>query len=215
MLATDASFTPPSQPLANNLHPLTVIRILLYLFFHYPPCREEFWARKKEIEDSKDRSVQKPTQVSCSAGIDLTGKPFLQALAEREEFIRSGRLTTIIFIRDYNKKGQEISGYIDFGHRLKTEDCTPYFTGRRRMLPRPTDLSYYNWDTNTSTSNPTPNFHVKADDERGLLFKNRRDRKVICVDPEANSGDNSERRVIETDEYVQVVVYDHLTRRKG
>lgn len=40
-----------------------------------------------------------------------------QALQQREESVRNGKLTTIIFIRDKNAKGQEISGYIDYGHR--------------------------------------------------------------------------------------------------
>ena len=31
--------------------------------------------------------------------------------------MRNGKLTTIIFIRDKNAKGQEVSGYIDYGHR--------------------------------------------------------------------------------------------------
>lgn len=177
--------------------------------------REEFEARKREIEANKFKSVQKATEVLASADIDLTGKPLLKALAEREELIRSGKLTSIIFIRDYNKKGQEISGYIDFAHRLKTEDCRQYFLGNKRLLPRPTDLSYFNWATNTSTSNPTPNFQVKADDEQGLLFKHKRDRKVVSVDPTAPSGDNSERVPIATSEYVQVAIYDHVTRRKG
>lgn len=81
-----------------------------------------------------------------------------------------------------------------------------------------------------STSNPTPNFQVIADHECGLLFKNKRDRKVINVDPEvrqnslhsalsfwhqAASGDNSSRHQIVTHEYTQVVIYDHLTRRKS
>lgn len=43
--------------------------------------------------------------------------PFLQALANREELVRTGKLTTIVFIRDVNAKGQEISGYV-----MKIED---------------------------------------------------------------------------------------------
>ena len=58
-------------------------------------------------------------------------------------------------------------------------------------MPRTTDLSYYNWETQTSTSNSTPNFQVIADNEAGLLFKNKRDRKVINVDPKSKPGDNS------------------------
>ena len=41
----------------------------------------------------------------------------MQALQQREESVRNGKLTTIIFIRDKNAKGQEVSGYIDYGHR--------------------------------------------------------------------------------------------------
>lgn len=67
----------------------------------------------------------------------------------------------------------------------------------------------------SSTSNHTPNFSVKADSEFGLTFKNKRDRKVINVDPNADCGDNSTRHVIKTKEYIQVVIYDHMTRRKS
>ena len=84
-----------------------------------------------------------------------------------------------------------------------------------------------------------------ADNEAGLLFKNKRDRKVINVDPRAKPGDNSTRTELETSEYLQVsamhkrnmvasvylfyparrslpiicnlqvVVYDHVTRRRS
>jgi len=57
--------------------------------------------------------------VLASGGKDLQGSVFLEALAEREEANRSGKMTSIIFIRDKNAKGQEISGYIDFAHRLQ------------------------------------------------------------------------------------------------
>ena len=29
-------------------------------------------------------------------------------------------------------------------------------------MPKPTDLSYYNWETQTSTSNSSPNFQVRT-----------------------------------------------------
>ena len=57
---------------------------------------------------------------------------------------------TIIFIRDEqirNGKKYEISGYIDYGYRLKTENFEQYFLGKRKLLPKKTDLSYYNWET--------------------------------------------------------------------
>jgi len=178
--------------------------------------REEFEARKREIEVQKYKAAHKAPKVLSSAAATYEGCPFLQALADREEMVRSGKLTSIIFIRDRNHKKQEISGYIDYAHRLKTEDFTPFFTRKKRLLPRPSDLSYYNWETQTSTSNPTPNFQVKADNEQGLLFKNKRDRKVINVDPfRVDSGDNSKRFEVITHEYIQVVIYDHMTRRKS
>lgn len=35
------------------------------------------------------------------------------------------------------------------------------FEGRRRLLPRPTDLSFYNWVTQTSAANHTPSFQAR------------------------------------------------------
>jgi hypothetical protein len=131
-----------------------------------------------------------------SAGKDLSKSPFLQALAEREELVRNGKLMVfpflsdlfiylqcIIFIRDYNKKQQEVSGYIDYSFRLKTEHFEDIFSGKRRLLPKQSDLSYYNWETHTPSVNHTPNFQV-IPGPKGILFKNKRDRKIINVDPE-------------------------------
>ena len=126
----------------------------------------------------------------------------------------NGKLTTIIFVRVINSRGMEVSGYIDFGHRLRTEDMTSIFEGKRLLMPKPSDLSFFNWKTKMSSFNHTPNFQVVADPEQGLLFKNKRDRKIINVDPRAKPGDNSTRTEILTDEYQQVVLYDHVTRRR-
>eukprot|EP00947_MAST-08B_sp_MAST-8B-sp1_P002598 g2598.t1 len=181
--------------------------------------REEFEARKKAAREKNSKKQNAP-KVLASVNADLTNYPFLQALANREELVRAGKLTSIIFIRDIKedvKQGikQEVSGYIDYAHRLKAENFEPYFERKKKLLPKPTDLSYFNWETQTSTSNSTPNFQVIADNEAGLLFKNKRDRKVINVDPKANPGDNSSRTEIVTAEYTQVVIYDHMTRRKS
>jgi hypothetical protein len=135
-------------------------------------------------------------------------------LAQREELVRTGKLTTILFIRDFNSKGQEISGYIDLAHRLRTEDFVPIFERKKRLLPKPTDLSFFNWETQLSTSNSTPYYQVIADSTQGLLFKNKRDRKMINVNPECAPGDNTNRTELDTNEYVHVVIYDHSTRRK-
>lgn len=175
--------------------------------------REEFLSRKQAAEASRlsKRSQQKTL---ASSGKTITD-PFLLALAQREEANRSGKMTTIVFIRDQNSKGQEISGYIDFAQRIKTENFEPYFAGKKRFLPRASDLSFYNWETQTCTSNPSTNYQVIAENASGLLFKNKRDRKILNVDPKASSpGDNSTRLVVNSPNYVQIVLYDHITRRK-
>lgn len=151
----------------------------------------------------------------ASVGKDLSGKPLLQELASREELVRNGKLTCILYIRDKNARGQEISGYIDLTQRLRTESFEPYFSGKKRLLPRPTDLSFYNFDTQASTSNSSPTFQVIADNEAGLMFKNKRDRKVINVDPDSNPGDNTTRLEVTDASYTHIVIYDHFTRRKG
>lgn len=178
--------------------------------------REEFEARKLADRERHLHKEVAPKPLA-SIGKDLTGKPLLQALAAREELVRNGKLSTIIFIRDVNARGQEVSAYIDYAHRLKTDAWEPIFEGRAKLAPRPSDLSYFNWDTATSTSNPSPNFAVIADGgEAGLLFKAKRDRKVINVDPRAPSaGDNTTRTEIATEEHAQVVLWDHFTRRKA
>ena len=78
-------------------------------------------------------------------------------------------------------------------------------------------MSYYSWEGQSIHYNDSPNFKVDANSEAGLLFRNRRDRKVINVDPYAvlESGDNCMRTEIECEEYTQVVFFDHETRRKN
>ena len=103
---------------------------------------------------------------------------------------------------------------MDVRHRAQTENLEPVFDRKKRLMPKSSDLSFYNWETQTSTSNPTANFQVIADNEAGLLFKNKRDRKIVNVNPESEPGDNTTRVEIPTKEYVQVVMYDHSTRRR-
>ncbi|KAF6039921.1 hypothetical protein EB796_001773 [Bugula neritina] len=148
--------------------------------------REEFEARKQQAEASRLAQRNKTKQLAHQ-GKDIKD-PFLKALANREESNRSGKMTSIVFIRDKNSRGQEVSGYIDYAHRLKTEDFEQYFSGKKRLLPKPSDLSFYNWETQTSTSNPTPNYQVIAENASGLLFKNKRDRKILNVDPNLHLG---------------------------
>ena len=57
---------------------------------------------------------------------------------------------------------------------MRCEDFAPIFERKKKLLPKPSDLSYYNWETQLSTSNSTPLYQVIADSVTGLLFKNKR-----------------------------------------
>ena len=68
--------------------------------------RDEFEARKKASREKHSKKQNAP-KVLASASADLTNYPFLQALANREELVRAGKLTSIIFIRDMKKGATE------------------------------------------------------------------------------------------------------------
>ncbi|KAL0208006.1 hypothetical protein P9112_010593 [Eukaryota sp. TZLM1-RC] len=176
--------------------------------------REEFDQKRREIEEGNLNRRRAQEERLESSGFDLSEFPLLSLLAKYERAVKSGKLSIIIFIRDRNSKGQEISGYIDYADRLRTDNFRSYFdpSSESRLLPRNSDLSYFNWETQTVSSQNSPNFEVVADPDLGLLFKNKRDRKVIRADPDAE-GHNEIRYAIETSEYEQVVVYEHRTRR--
>lgn len=176
--------------------------------------RDEFEAAR-QLALAGPLKRKEADEQACSAGKTFDD-PFLDALAKREELVRTGKLATVIFIRDY-VRGQEVSAYIDYGHRLRTESFEEYFSGARRLLPKRSDLSYYNWKTHTLFFNNSSTFQVLADSESGLLLlKHKRDRKTINVDPRAPTpGDNSSRTVLQCKGYLQVTLYDHVTRRKN
>jgi hypothetical protein len=171
--------------------------------------REEFEQRKEAAETARQARLNKKPKRLASQGKSVEEFPLLQvrpaareeraplhahmqathkrylacmqALKDREEAVRNGKLTTIIFIRDKNAKGQEVSGYIDYGHRLKAENLEPVFDRKKRLMPRPTDLSFYNWETQMSTSNPTPNFQVRQElRKEGAGKGSTRERAAPC-----------------------------------
>eukprot|EP00037_Helgoeca_nana_P032908 m.415953 g.415953 ORF g.415953 m.415953 type:complete len:238 (-) comp29770_c0_seq1:220-933(-) len=177
--------------------------------------REEFDAKKVALEEARSIKREPPKKL-LSEDLDLEKHPFLKALAEREEANRDGKMTTIIFIREKNQKGQEVSGYIDYAHRLKTDKTMEaVFMGKRRFMPQPTDLSFFNWETQQSKAASSPNYEVKTDTLPGIIFKNKRDRKLINPDPKMEPGDNTTRTMMRNCGYLHVVLYDHVTRRKA
>ena len=76
--------------------------------------REEFEARKKAVEQARQNKLRAAPKALASAAKDVGGFPFLASLAEREEMVRNGKLTTIIHPR------QEPQGAGGVGlHRLR------------------------------------------------------------------------------------------------
>uniref|UniRef100_A0A1Y1NJQ3 Cilia- and flagella-associated protein 299 n=1 Tax=Photinus pyralis TaxID=7054 RepID=A0A1Y1NJQ3_PHOPY len=140
--------------------------------------------------------------------------PLQQALALRERPNRIGVVATIIFVRYYTPTGFEVSGYIDYAHRLKLENWKPFFKSEKKFWPRNTDLGYCHWRSGKCISNGSLNYKVVIDPEKGLTFQNRFDRKVVCADPAANPGIGTTRIRINTDMYEHIVLYDHVVRRK-
>lgn len=67
---------------------------------------------------------------------------------------------SIIFIRHFTKGGFEISGYIDYAHRLVSENWTPFFRSSKMLWPRDNDLGYYHWRHGTVRSNISRNYKV-------------------------------------------------------
>lgn len=126
-------------------------------------------------------------------------------------------MTTIVFIRDEGKAGgrNQVSGYIDLADRMKTEDFKKIFMKKKLLLPKISDLSFYNWDSGQTHLNDSANFRSDPHPKFGLQFRNLRDRKMINVNPEiAEPGDGTTREEIICEEYTQVVFFDHQTRRK-
>ena len=56
--------------------------------------REEFEAKKLAAEETRKAKLNPKPKKFASADKDLEGYPLLQALAQREELVRNGKLTT-------------------------------------------------------------------------------------------------------------------------
>jgi len=175
--------------------------------------RKDFQERKHRAEFILHSRRQCPISIiSNSLTINET---FAKELAYREEANRTTRLLTIIFIRDRNQFGHEISAYIDYANRLKFEDFTKIFLGENKLLPLTTDLSFYNWDTHICTSNDTNNFHLLLD-VNGIRFRCEHDRKIVNVDPELKHyGDGTIRTIINAVGYLQIILYVNFKYKKN
>ena len=107
--------------------------------------REQFEAKKKAVEEARLNQNKDKTKALAHTEVSdpsiIEKSPFLRALAERYEIwvivirelkVLNGKLLTIIFIR-LESTNCEVSGYIDYAHRLKTEDFKIYFEGKKKL----------------------------------------------------------------------------------
>ena len=185
--------------------------------------RDDFDRKKKEIEmrDQIDETKEKPLY---SEGKKFEEGSFLHALQQREYDVRNGRKSTIIFIRyrDTNKK--EYSAYIDYRERLKIDNFEDIFNGKKDLIPRSSDLSYYNWNSQRVYSCDSTFFRVDAGHKERLSFRNNTDRKIINVDLEyldLHHNLDVKRTAIklphleeEKTGYRQIAIFDYETRSK-
>lgn len=77
-------------------------------------------------------------------------------------------MTTIVFIRNENEGRNRISGYIDLADRMKTEDFKKIFMKKKLLLPKTSDLSFYNWDSAQVYLNDSANFRSDPHAKLGL-----------------------------------------------
>jgi len=177
---------------------------------------EAFTQAKQEVMDRliNKRSTYKKPEV-ISAGRDFSHNILLRMLQQREEANITGKQSSIIMIRDFNEHGHEISGYIDFSHRLHTDDFRLIFDETKRLLPRKGDLSFMNWAKFQVFGHSSPNYELLTTSSASMKFRNKRDNKIMNVDPMVkNCGENTSRTVIPAEDYKHVIIFDHYNRKK-
>jgi hypothetical protein len=77
----------------------------------------------------------------------------------------------------------EQSSYFDLGERLRTENVINYFNMSKTLLPKKTDLSYFNWTSGASFHNDSKMFKVEIDlASQEMFFLNKKDKREIHVD---------------------------------
>ncbi|KAM3963537.1 LOW QUALITY PROTEIN: cilia- and flagella-associated protein 299 [Aphomia sociella] len=172
----------------------------------------EFYTRRAVIHGIVYPVVRPYTLVSEGADLE---DPFKRELAVRERANRIGILQSIIFIRHFTKGGFEISGYIDYAHKLISENWNAFFKFNKILWPKDNDLGYYHWRHGTVRSNMSRNYKPLMDPEKGLLFQNRHDHKIIFPDPQQDPGQNTTKQRVYSPRYTQIEIYDHVVRRKS
>lgn len=186
--------------------------------------KEEFTKQKQALFNLRKNQFEKKIIQPAFLKVDKAlyeDEPFLLEISKREEDILQGKLQTIVFLRaevkSANSKAMEVSAYIDLGHRLRNDKFQHYYERKAILLPKTSDLSYFNWNTEKCVFNDSKIFSCESDIEnKQLIFKNKRDRKNIYVDRE-----KQDENTIRTDlvsnipEYLQIVFFDQYFNKKA
>lgn len=179
-----------------------------------PIISEEQFDKKKAAIEAGRTSKRVIEKKLCSTNKNIQG-PLMQELAKREEGNIHNKFLTIIFLRNHNARGEEESAYIDYSARLHEEDWEVYFEGKKKLVPLPTDLSYYNWKKAETLYTSSLNFEVVLDYEKPkLIFVCKKD--GISLDLNSKSfepGGAVTRSEVENTNYNQVVLFDHIFKQ--
>ncbi|PRD35606.1 UNVERIFIED_CONTAM: hypothetical protein NCL1_11055 [Trichonephila clavipes] len=175
--------------------------------------RREAFEETKAKKAAKIKEYKIREQRICSDELTTSCK-LMQELAKREKDNLNGCLATIIFIRNVNEKGEEVSAYIDYTHRLRIENWNVYFTGEKKIVPLETDLSFYNWTKGNSHHKSSTNFEVVPNtDTLKLVFVCKNDGYSIDVNPKIPVDELLFRLDLTDTNYEQAVIFDHVVDR--
>ncbi|XP_023170758.2 cilia- and flagella-associated protein 299 [Drosophila hydei] len=180
-----------------------------------------------EVERVKLEVRMNPRRVCDSTlfGNNYTGDdPVLRQFAARELKLLKKQISTIVFLIMRSKKGLNISGYIDLEQSMREsrfKDSEHYvnwpaiFEGKAKLMPRPNNLSYFDWHLNKMYCTDSDNYSVVTSGAHSLLMKHRGDHKIICVNAECfcSFHRNAERNVYSSDIYGDCLFFDHIVRR--
>lgn len=169
--------------------------------------------KRQEIVHNLEYPIYKPYILHSEL---ITPINFLQMeLAIRERENRLGHISTIIFLRYYIKSQIEISGYIDYAYRLEIENWLSFFHGEKKLQINHNDLGYYHGKRRKTILNKTKNYQPIIDGRKNFYFKNIHDRHFIYINPNISfPGIGTYRKIIHSQGYEDIVLYDHILRKK-
>ncbi|KAM7352193.1 cilia- and flagella-associated protein 299 [Cochliomyia hominivorax] len=180
---------------------------------------EQFKQRKNAVLESlwptKKSTIYFSDKLTSSDAV-------LRELAVREKPNIQKNISTIIYIKYRLKSGFEVSSYIDYEHSLRQANLhighhnwSGIFGKEEPLIPKPTDLSFFDWHKGIINCNNSENYAVVHDVENGLIFMHKGDHKKICVDVTRELyKKNCTRSMMYSEKYGYVVFYDHVIRKK-